>query len=73
MSASTRRYSVSGMSCGHCAASIKEELSTVPGVHAVDVDLSSGLVVVDGEQVPDGVIVAAVAAAGYAATPSAQG
>lgn len=30
------------MTCGHCVSSVKEELSEVPGVTAVDVDLNSG-------------------------------
>lgn len=38
----TTTVNVSGMTCGHCVSSVKEELSEVPGVTAVDVDLNSG-------------------------------
>ncbi|MDO4917986.1 heavy-metal-associated domain-containing protein [Kocuria sp.] len=33
---------VSGMTCGHCVSSVKEELAEVPGVAAVDVELNAG-------------------------------
>lgn len=32
-------FTVSGMSCGHCAASVTEEVVAVPGVTEVDVDV----------------------------------
>ena len=38
----TTTVNVSGMTCGHCVSSVKEELAEVPGVTAVDVDLNSG-------------------------------
>jgi copper chaperone len=36
------RYLVTGMTCGHCVASVIEEVSLVPGVTAVTVDLVAG-------------------------------
>ena len=33
---------VSGMTCGHCVSSVKEELAEVPGVQSVSVDLNAG-------------------------------
>ena len=33
---------VAGMTCGHCSASVSEELSALPGVVAVAVDLHPG-------------------------------
>ncbi len=39
-------YTVSGMSCGHCAQSITEEITALPGVTEVDVDVPTGRVVV---------------------------
>ena len=33
---------VSGMTCGHCVSSVTEELSEIPGVTSVDVDLQAG-------------------------------
>lgn len=65
----TTTYSVSGMTCEHCVRSVTEEVSEVPGVEAVDVDLASGRMVVRGEQVDDDAIRAAVDEAGYALVP----
>ncbi|MCC5671481.1 copper chaperone [Kocuria rhizophila] len=33
---------VSGMTCGHCVSSVTEELSEIPGVTSVDVNLHAG-------------------------------
>ena len=38
----TIELSVDGMTCGHCAMSVSEELSEIPGVKNVDVILNSG-------------------------------
>ena len=54
------------MTCGHCVASVTEEVAEVPGVHAVDVELSSGRVTVSGTGFTDDAVEAAVEAAGYA-------
>lgn len=35
-------YTVSGMTCGHCVASVKEEVGRLDGVTAIDVDLVPG-------------------------------
>ncbi|HEY0473252.1 MAG TPA: heavy-metal-associated domain-containing protein [Kribbella sp.] len=35
-------YSVNGMTCGHCSASVTEELSKLAGVQEVTVDLNAG-------------------------------
>jgi len=42
----TVTYTVSGMTCGHCVASVTEEIGEVDGVTAVEVDLPTGKVVV---------------------------
>jgi copper chaperone CopZ len=34
----TTTWTVTGMTCGHCVASVTEELSELPGVERVDVD-----------------------------------
>lgn len=39
---STQTYQVTGMTCGHCAGAVTEELQELPGVAAVDVDLVAG-------------------------------
>jgi copper chaperone len=38
------RYSVVGMTCDHCVRSVSEELSKVPGVRDVEVNLATGAV-----------------------------
>jgi copper chaperone CopZ len=59
-----REYTVNGMTCEHCVLSVTEEVSEVPGVDAVDVDLPSGRLMVHGD-VTDEAIRAAVSEAGY--------
>jgi copper chaperone len=59
-------YAVKGMTCAHCVRSVTEEVSEVPGVTAVDVDLASGRLTISSERpVDDGAVRAAVAEAGY--------
>ena len=57
-------YTVTGMTCGHCVASVTEEVSAVAGVGEVTVDLETGTLTVTGEAAPDA-IKAAVEEAGY--------
>lgn len=38
----TTDLKITGMTCGHCVASVQEELGEIAGVSAVDVDLNSG-------------------------------
>jgi copper chaperone CopZ len=63
--AETREYIVQGMTCAHCVLSVREEVSEVPGVRDVDVDLASGRLAVAGENLDDEAISAAVEEAGY--------
>ena len=65
MSEERRVYTVEGMSCEHCVASVREEVSEVDGVKDVDVDLDSGRLTVVGERFSDGAIKTAVEEAGY--------
>lgn len=44
---STLTVTVSGMTCGHCASSIREEVGQIADVTAVDVELSSGTVTIN--------------------------
>jgi copper chaperone CopZ len=60
----TREYTVRGMTCQHCVASVTEEVSALPGVEAIEVDLESGRLVVTGD-VSDDAIGVAVDEAGY--------
>lgn len=43
----TTTVTVTGMTCGHCATSVREEISAITGVTGVDVDLASGAVTID--------------------------
>jgi copper chaperone len=38
----TSTYSVQGMTCGHCASAVSQEVSALDGVRSVDVDLVAG-------------------------------
>jgi copper chaperone CopZ len=44
---STTTVTVTGMSCGGCALSVREEIGEIPGVHTVDVDPGSGTVIIE--------------------------
>ncbi|MGW4061659.1 heavy-metal-associated domain-containing protein [Amycolatopsis sp. NPDC004747] len=59
-------YTVSGMSCGHCAQSVTEEIAALPGVAGVDVDVAAGRVLVRAESaLPEGNVRTAVEEAGF--------
>ena len=63
---SQRTYTVTGMTCEHCVASVRSEIEQVDGVTDVAVDLTSGRVDVTGDGYTDDQIRAAVDEAGYA-------
>ena len=49
-----KSYTVTGMTCGHCVRSVTEEVTRVPGVTDLAVDLPSGRVqVVSAEPLDD--------------------
>lgn len=59
-------FTVVGMTCGHCVNAVTAEVSQVPGVTGVDVDLASGGLTVTSEApVGETAIRAAVEEAGY--------
>jgi copper chaperone CopZ len=60
-------YTVPGMHCGHCESAVKQEISSLPGVEAVAVDLDSKRVEVTGSELDDAAIRAAIEEAGYEA------
>jgi copper chaperone len=68
-STATGRYLVAGMTCHHCELAVTEEVNRVPGVEAVEVDLDTGLVTVQGKGLLDDDIRSAIAEAGYEAAP----
>ena len=62
----TATYTVQGMTCGHCVASVKEEVGGIAGVSDVAVELETGAVTVTSEAPLDTATVkAAVEEAGY--------
>ena len=63
----TKTYSVPAMHCQHCEMSIREEVSDVPGVADVVVDLETKIVTVTGRELSDELVRAAIEEAGYEA------
>ena len=61
-------YRVAGMSSGHCRAAITAEVTGVPGVDEVDVDLDTKLVTIVGTNLDHSALIAAIDEAGYEAT-----
>lgn len=45
----TTTYTVEGMTCGHCVASVTEEITQIAGVSDVEVELSTGEVTVTSD------------------------
>lgn len=65
---STTTYTVTGMSCGHCEASVREEVGSLAGVSDVEVSAKTGALTVTSDgSVDDAQVQAAVAEAGYTA------
>ena len=57
---------VTGMTCEHCEKAVRTEISAIPGVSQVAVDLASGEVEILAEPAPDlAALRAAVEEAGY--------
>jgi copper ion binding protein len=62
----TDTYTVTGMTCGHCVQAVTSEVSALPGVSEVTVDLASGAVAVTSDKPLDtDQVREAVAEAGY--------
>jgi len=59
-------YKVSGMTCGHCVHSVKEEVGALPGVTGVDLTLEGDLKVHSDQPIDFDRIVEAVYEAGDA-------
>jgi copper chaperone len=62
----TTNYTVSGMKCPHCVATVRDTLSRIPGVTSVEVDLDGGTATVEGNADP-GIVADALTAAGFPA------
>ena len=62
----TTTYTVEGMTCGHCVASVTEEVTQIAGVSDVDVELATGEVTVTSDSELDiETVRAAVTEAGF--------
>ena len=60
-------YAVRGMTCEHCVQAVTDELTALPGVREVRVDLSAGAVLISSDApLPIDEVRAAVDEAGYA-------
>ena len=64
----TVTFSVPAIHCAHCAMSIREEVSEVEGVVDVDVDLDRKVVTIEGLELDDAALRAAIVEAGYEAS-----
>jgi len=64
----TAEYTVPDMSCGHCEAAVRQEVSALVGVTDVVVDLESKRVEVTGQDLDDVAIRLAIEEAGYEAS-----
>lgn len=63
---STATFTVSGMTCEHCVASVSDEVLEIAGVTGVDVDLPSGRLTITSDQpLSDDAVASAVDEAGY--------
>ncbi len=59
-------FKVQGMTCQHCVNAVTDELSAIPSVSAVVVDLDNGSAVVTSEnEIPLELVRAAIDEAGY--------
>ena len=64
----SNNYQVTGMTCGHCEMSVREEVGEIPGVTDIEVSAQTGKLVVSGSgEIDDAQVLAAVQEAGYSA------
>ena len=68
----TAQYTVTGMTCGHCVAAVTEELTALPGVQDIHVQLVPGgestITVTSDAPLPADAVRDAVDEAGYEVT-----
>lgn len=66
----TQTYRVTGMTCGHCVAAVKDEIGELDGVTDVSIDLVAGgttpVTVTSDRPLADKDVAAAIDEAGYA-------
>jgi len=67
----TTEYTVTGMTCGHCEMSVREEVAEIGGIQRIAVSSSTGkLVITSDTALDDEAVLAAVSEAGYSAVRS---
>ena len=70
---SSQTVAVQGMTCGHCVKAVTDEVSAIPGVTDVAVDLVNGgtstVTITADEPVSDEAVAAAIDEAGYTIAP----
>ena len=66
----TQTYTVTGMTCDHCARAVRAEVGDIDGVSDVNVDVARGQVTVtSAKAVPIAALRSAITEAGYTLTP----
>ena len=69
MNSTTTAYGVDGMTCGHCVASVTEEIGLIAGADNVTVELVKGgtsqVTVTSADTLDRALVAAAVEEAGY--------
>ena len=58
-------FSVQNVKCGGCASNIRNGLGALPGVASVEVEVASGTVVVQGDNLSRAVLAQKLAELGY--------
>ncbi|GFZ90486.1 copper chaperone [Nesterenkonia alkaliphila] len=69
----TKNFTVTGMSCGHCESAVRSELAELTGIEEIAVSASTGelrVTLAEGADLPDSAIIEAVDEAGYQAVPA---
>jgi copper chaperone CopZ len=65
----TTEFHVTGMTCGHCEAAVRQEVGQLAGVEDIQVSAATGrLVIASTGALADADVLAAVDEAGYSAT-----
>lgn len=65
---SSSEYHVTGMTCGHCESSVREEVEQIAGIEDIQVNAQTGKLEVSGAgPIDDAAVLAAVVEAGYSA------
>ncbi|MBQ4205476.1 MAG: heavy-metal-associated domain-containing protein [Bacteroidales bacterium] len=59
-----KKFKVDGMMCNHCRANVEKSIKNLKGVEHVEVDLASGIAVVEGN-VSDEEVIKAIEGLGY--------